>query len=179
MKAKQFLKFSIIILSLLIICLLLCSWVVENNLENEYEGNGQIGNSIAEVKMKLTVNNNKFIAKLYDNDAAKAFIELVPLTITMSDMLHEKYYYLDKSLPTDTYRPGTIEKGDIMLWGENCLVLFYEIFSSTYSYTRIGKIADTSGLLDAVGQGSIDVAFESIELNVFHDNLSAGYDRMY
>lgn len=73
---------------------------------------------------------------------------------------NEKYHYLDSSLPTDSYRPGTIHAGDIMLYGSSCVVLFYETFASSYSYTRIGQIDNPDGLATAVGNGNVSVKFE-------------------
>lgn len=66
---------------------------------------------------------------------------------------NEKYYYFNKSLPTNSERVGRIENGDLMLYGSDCLVLFYESFSSGYSYTKLGKVDNPSELEDAVGSG--------------------------
>ena len=76
---------------------------------------------------------------------------------------NEKYHYLDSSLPTNSYQPGTIHAGDLMLYGNNCVVLFYETFNSSYSYTRIGSIDDPSGLAAALGSGNVSVRFEKAE----------------
>ena len=46
-----------------------------------------------------------------------------------------------------------------MLYGSSCVVLFYESFSTSYSYTRIGKIADAAGLARAAGGGGARVSF--------------------
>lgn len=83
------------------------------------------------------------------------------MTITMNEMNgNEKYYNFPDNLPTDSYRPGTIQKDDLMLYGSNCLVLFYETFASSYSYTRIGKVDNTAGLTEAVGSGNVNVIVE-------------------
>ena len=50
---------------------------------------------------------------------------------------NEKYYFMPNALPTDPERPGEIHTGDFMLYGSDCLVLFYKNFSSSYSYTRL------------------------------------------
>ena len=73
---------------------------------------------------------------------------------------NEKYRYLSFSLHTASYSPGKIEIGDIMLYGDSCIVVFYESFSTSYSYTRIGRIDDASGLRTAVGTGDVQMAFE-------------------
>lgn len=56
-------------------------------------------------------------------------------------------------------RPGSIRAGDVMLYGNDTLVVFYETFESSYSYTRIGRIAESDGLARALGRGNARVAF--------------------
>ena len=119
----------------------------------------QMSNTMPE-KLRITIGSQTFTASLADNATAQAFIGLLPLTITMNELNgNEKYHYLDSSLPTDTYRPGTIQAGDILLYGNNCIVLFYKTFSSSYSYTRIGRIDDPTDLQQAVGSGNVSVSF--------------------
>ena len=66
---------------------------------------------------------------------------------------------MSDSLPTNSQRPGNIHAGDLMLYGSDCLVLFYESFSSGYSYTKLGSVNDPSGLAAALGRGSVEVTF--------------------
>ena len=75
---------------------------------------------------------------------------------------NEKYAY-GVSLPTAAQYYGKIEAGDLMLYGSNCLVLFYGS-AGGYSYTRIGKLVSTVGLAAAVGFGSAVVTFEKAVL---------------
>lgn len=48
-----------------------------------------------------------------------------------------------------------------MLYGSDCLVLFYETFTSGYSYTRLGSVEDPAGLAAALGRGSVSVTFRA------------------
>ena len=73
---------------------------------------------------------------------------------------NEKYYHFPTPLPTDATSPGTIQNGDLMLYSNNSSVLFYKTFKTTYSYTRIGRIENPSGIADAVGAGNVTVTFE-------------------
>lgn len=61
---------------------------------------------------------------------------------------------------TDIKSIGNIKAGDLMLYGGNCLVLFYDFFSTTYRYTKIESMVDTKGLLSALGPGSVKISFK-------------------
>ena len=129
----------------------------ENNDDNDNNDND---NEPMERNITVTVNGTSFAATLENNEAGRAFAALLPLTLNMSEMNgNEKYHYLDESLPTESYRPGTIQTGDLMLYGSSCVVLFYETFSSGYSYTRLGRIDNPEGLAAAVGGGNVTASF--------------------
>lgn len=110
--------------------------------------------------MNIKINNKDFTAEFYDNETAKAFSDMLPLTLNMSELHgNEKYYYFDKSLPSDPSNVGRINAGDIMLYGNDCLVLFYNSFSTSYSYTKIGHISNISELAGAVGSNDVTITF--------------------
>ncbi len=51
----------------------------------------------------------------------------MPLTLNISDLNgSEKYYNLSDTLPVNSEKAGNIKKGNIMLYGNNCIVIFYE-----------------------------------------------------
>lgn len=56
-----------------------------------------------------------------------------------------------------------IHAGDLMLYSNDCIVLFYKDFSTSYSYTPLGRITDTTGLENAVGKSSVRITFEAAE----------------
>lgn len=113
------------------------------------------------MKVKITVGQIVFTATLFDNATAAAFKSRLPMTINMIELNgNEKYFDLPGNLPTNASNPGTIQSGDWMLYGANTLVLFYKTFSTSYSYTRLGRINDTTGLAAAVGSGNVSVTFE-------------------
>lgn len=112
-------------------------------------------------KMKIKIGNSTFTATLYDNATATAFKSLLPLTVSMNELnANEKYADLSRNLPTSAANPGTIQNGDLMLYGSSTLVLFYKTFSTSYSYTKLGRIDDVSGLVAALGTGNVSVTFE-------------------
>ncbi len=109
----------------------------------------------------LTIHGQKFTVLLEENETAERFQKLLPMTIQMSELNgNEKYYYLPEQLPANAQNVGTIHAGDIMLFGANCVVLFYETFQTSYQYTKIGHIEDSSALKTAVGSGSVTVTIE-------------------
>ena len=110
--------------------------------------------------MWMSVGAQRFAVTLEDNPTAHALVQLLPLTLEMAELNgNEKKALLPRSLPTDAVRAGTIRAGDVLLYGDQTLVVFYETFQSGYSYTRIGRIADSAGLAQALGPGDPRVTF--------------------
>ena len=110
--------------------------------------------------MSMTVGDRRFAITLSDNAAARAFVALWPLTLDMGDLNgNEKHIELPKALPTNASRPETIRNGDLMLYGEDTLVIFYLTFDSSYSYTRLGRVDDPAELATVLGKGNVRVSF--------------------
>ena len=110
--------------------------------------------------MWMTVGTQRFAVILEGNATARAFVQLLPATFDMAELNgNEKHASLPRSLPTNAVRPGTIRTGDVLLYGNDTLVVFYETFRSSYSYTRIGNIEESGGLAQALGPGNQRVTF--------------------
>lgn len=134
----------------------------DNTPGDNEDPNDNNGNSPENTRtMTLKIGNSTFTATLADNATAQAFAAMLPMNLSMSELNNnEKYVYLDQSLPAQASSPGTIQTGDIMLYGSSCVVLFYKTFSTSYSYTRIGRVDNPDGLATAVGSGSVTILFE-------------------
>ena len=94
---------------------------------------------------------------LEENEAAQALRELLPLELTMQELNgNEKYAYLSQPLPTQSFVPGKLMPGDLMLYGDDCVVIFYQALTSNYSYTRLGRVLD----LPDLGAGEVKVRLQ-------------------
>jgi len=139
-----------------------CNSKKENNSINNNQEDNIKNNESSNIKkeintMKVIINKKEYIINLEDNETVKSFISSLPQELEMSELNgNEKYIYLDKSLPTDSKNIKKINKGDVMLYGNNCLVIFYKSFNTSYSYTKIGHIDN----LPDLGNGNIKVTFE-------------------
>ena len=147
-KIDKGLKISIPVLIAVVVSVIVTT-ILMNNKSPNIDPNLNQKTSTTDSKEKETkmdkiyaiINNEKLAISLEDNSTVSALIKLLPLDITMNDLnSNEKYVYLDESLPTNTYSPKHIETGDVMLFGDNCLVIFYESFDTSYSYSKIGHI---------------------------------------
>lgn len=124
----------------------------ENIDNNELYNSNEVINSV-----KATINGKEYTINLEDNETSKSFINMLPQEFKMEELnSNEKYVYLDNTLPLNSSNPKKINAGDVMLYGNNCLVLFYKTFDTTYSYTKIGHINNMPDL----GNENITVKFE-------------------
>ena len=108
----------------------------------------------------MTFGTHRFTVTLDDGPAARPFAQLLPITLDMPDLNgNEKHASLPRPLPVDAAKPGTIWEGDVLLYGNDTLVVFYKTFPSSYSYTPIGRIQPTTGLAQALGSGNQRITF--------------------
>ncbi len=104
----------------------------------------------------ITIDGKDYNFELENNETTKKLLELLPLKMDMEELNgNEYYYYMDSSLPAKDVNPGNIKTGDVYLYNDNCLVIFYKDFKTSYRYTKIGHIDDL--ILDEM---------DSIEVNI-------------
>lgn len=111
--------------------------------------------------LRIRVGDREFQVSLLDGEATRALLERLPFTIAMNELNgNEKYHDCSDALPTASERVENIRAGDLMLYGDDCLVLFYKSFPTSYSYTRLGFMDNAAGLAEALGAGQAQVTFE-------------------
>ena len=117
--------------------------------------------SMKEDSIVVKIGNQSFTAVLLNNETAKSFKALLPLTLKMTELnANEKYTSLPKNLPITPTVPSGIRTGDLMMYGANTFVLFYQSLSTTYSYTKLGSVIDTSGLASALENSNVTIHFD-------------------
>ena len=138
----------------------LCLGLVQAHAVPPAAAEGSQANPSRERRIWMTVGERRFSVALADNEAARAFATQLPLALDMPDLNgNEKHASLPRPLPVDAAKPGTIREGDVLLYGDDTLVIFYKTFPSSYSYTRIGRIEQSAGLAQALGPGSQRITF--------------------
>lgn len=112
------------------------------------------------MEITMKINGHLYRMNVYDNQTTKEVIKHLPEELVMEDLNNnEKYASLNRNFPTNAEEVGKIYKGDVMLFGSDTLVIFYNDFETSYSYTPVGKINDPDNLKEVVGSGQIVVQF--------------------
>ena len=119
---------------------------LDNNVEIEEEEN----------VMKININNEEYVINVENETLMEEIYNALPETFTMTELNgNEKYYYLNSNMKNaNSEAVGQVQKGDVMLFGSDCLVIFYDSFETEFRYTKIGHI-DNLGNLE---NGNVDVS---------------------
>ena len=130
------------------------------NGENGENGNGENENRQQDDNMivSIYIGDKKFEAEIEDSETGRAFMDKLPLDLDMKELNGNEKYCYGVPLPQDAKHCPSIEAGDLMLYGKDCIVLFYAP-AGGYSYTRIGRLKSVSGLKEAVGSSDVCVKF--------------------
>lgn len=110
--------------------------------------------------LKITVNGEELLAEFEDNSSAEEFKELLgegPLTLEMSDYGgFEKVGALGRTLSRNDEQITAVP-GDVILYQGDQITLYYG--TNTWSFTRIARLQDPSGLEKALGSGTVEATF--------------------
>lgn len=127
----------ILVILLFILCTTSCGKIIKNQRKESDKVSS----------IKVVINNVDYTLNLENNKTVDGLKELLPLDLKMKELNgNEKYVYLDTTLSTNQTKVKKINKGDVMLYGDNCLVIFYKSFDTSYSYTKIGHIDNLPSL---------------------------------
>ena len=107
--------------------------------------------------VKVIINNKTYNLQVENTPTGSEFLKLLPQTFRMKELnANEKYVYINTSLTANPLSPGKINKGDVMLYQSDCIVLFYKTFDTSYSYTPIGHIEN----LDNLDSSDMNITFD-------------------
>jgi hypothetical protein len=108
---------------------------------------GLIGPAMAQERILISSDWGKVTAELVDNDATRALVQMLPLTIEMRDHLRqEKTGNLPSPLPA-VERQLDFSTGTLGLWSSNHFVIYY----------RDGRVPQPGIIL--LGRVTSDVSF--------------------
>lgn len=86
---------------------------------------GTMGSVMAQDRIKISSEWGSVIVELADNAATKGLVQMLPLTIAMTDHLRqEKTGSLPSALPTAPRQRG-FKNGTVGLWGPDHFVVYY------------------------------------------------------
>ena len=111
---------------------------------------------IEENVMKININNEEYVINVENETLMEELFNSLPQTFNMTELNgNEKYYYLNSNMKNaNSEAVGQVQKGDVMLFGSDCLVIFYDSFETEFRYTKIGHIDNLGDL----GNGNVDVS---------------------
>lgn len=104
-------------------------------------------------KIEIIIKNEKYEIELEKNSTTQKLLEMLPLELEINELNgNEKYAVVPKKLPKEDEVIRKINIGDLMLYQNNYLVLFYKNFSTSYSYTKLGRVVEVDKLIKNVSE---------------------------
>jgi hypothetical protein len=128
---------------------------------------GQESVGISGKRLRITVGDTILTARLIDNETARDFLTLLPMTARASDYIsREKYWHLPRALAAKSERENEYERGDLGFWiPNNDMALFYNHDGSTLPTPGLIIIASISSGLEIFNRypGSVEIKIEAAE----------------
>lgn len=116
------------------------------------------GTAMAQEKIVISSPWGKLTAELVDNEATKALLGMLPVTLDMSDHLRqEKTGNLPSSLP-QSGRQLDFDNGTLGLWGSTDFVIYYRKGSVPRpGITVLGRVDGDASIFDRPGPITVEI----------------------
>ena len=127
--------------------------VQKHKEENEIKTAESVGNLGT---IKVNINGTSYDAVIESNNTAKEFLNLLPMTLNMSDSDgNRKYSYMYSGITATSPSTRNMSAGDIALSGKSTIVVFYKATKSSGKFIKLGHIDN----LPDLGSSQMDVSF--------------------
>lgn len=121
-------------------------------------------NMTKETRIRIAFEGREALVTMFDNPAAKDFLSLLPMTVTLEDYARtEKINYLPRKLTTTGGQTASSVQGDFCYyapWGN--LAVFYKGFGHGNGLYILGRIESGKEALGAM-KGDFTATIERIE----------------
>lgn len=114
--------------------------------------------------VEISVNNVTYTVIMEDTPTGRALVSRLPSTSMRLPASYDrdgvlKYYDMPNEVVSDPEEITTVSAGELLLDGNDRLLLFYQDTEAVGTYTRVGRIENSEGLAEAVGN---DEAFFTV-----------------
>ena len=119
---------------------------------------GLIGPAMAQERILISSEWGKVSAQLVDNDATRALVQMLPLTVEMRDHLRqEKTGNLPSPLP-EVKRQLDFSTGTLGLWSSNHFVIYYRDGRVPQpGIVLLGQVVDDISVFDRPGRVTVRI----------------------
>ena len=113
------------------------------------------------MKIRTIINDITFNTTVENNLSAKEFLEILPLSIYMEKEKESYVYYIEYKLDKNETIPKELNAGDILLEGNNKIVLVIATNSNKNKYTKLASIDNPDNLELILGINEKPIRFEN------------------
>lgn len=138
---------------------------VESGQTNPIENSSDNETKAEQTEIELSFGDTVMTATLDGSETSRAFIEMLPLTLTMNRYADREYYAAIDELPENGEAVEDFENGDVTYYtaGKSLAIFFGNADTSSQNdLIRMGRITSDLNLFDTVGE-SVDVTISLLE----------------
>lgn len=110
--------------------------------------------------VEINVNNNDFTIQMNDTPTGRSLVSMIPSSSMRLPTSYDrdgilKYYDMAREVESDPEEISSVSAGELLLDGNDRLLLYYKDTDLSGEYTRVGKIENADNLADVLGNEDV------------------------